>query len=93
MNIIFPEIRDRRVLDHPVRRSVCDVAEPPAFAAGLYDLTMVRGPVEQGRRHLRVTENARTLPECEVRRHHDRPALVESADQMEQQQPAAQIER
>ena len=68
------------------------VAESPAFAAGLDDLAMVRGSVEQGRRHLRVTENARPFPESEVRHHHDRRALVESADKMEQQQPAAQIE-
>ena len=45
---------------------------------------MMVEPVEQGRRHLLVDEHARPLPEREVRRHHDRRALVELADQVEQ---------
>ena len=54
---------------------------------------MMGGPVEQGRRHLRVGEHGRPLAEREVRRHHDRHALVEIADQVEQELAPAHGER
>ena len=50
-------------------------------------------PVEQGRRHLLVTKDARPLSEAEVGRNDDAGALVEFADQMEQQRPAGLAER
>ena len=46
---------------------------------------MTREPVEESGRHFRVTEDAGPFAEGEIGRDDDRRALVEPADQMEQQ--------
>lgn len=50
-------------------------------------------PVEQRRGHLRVAKDTRPLPERQVRRHDQRDALVEFADQVEQQRATVLGER
>ena len=57
--------------------------------AGLDDVAVVSQAVEQGGRHLRIAEDARPFAEGEVGRDDDRGALIEAADQMEQQLPAS----
>lgn len=42
------------------------VLESPAFVSGLDDFTMMGKPVEKSGRHLRVAEDARPFPECQV---------------------------
>ena len=49
---------------------------------------MVREPVQQGCRHLGVAEDAGPFAEAQVRRDDDAGALVELAQQMEQQRAA-----
>jgi len=56
-------------------------------------VAVMREPVEQGRRHLRVAEHARPLGEVEVGRDHHARVLVEPAQQMEQQGAAGLAER
>jgi hypothetical protein len=65
------------------------VLEAPAFVADLDDLAVVREPVEQRRRHLRVPEHAWPFAEGEVRRDDDRGSLVEASDEVEQQKAEA----
>ena len=65
------------------------VLEAPAFVAGLDDLAVMGQAIEQGRRHLRVPEDARPFAKVEVGGDDDRGLLVEMADQMEQELPAS----
>ena len=58
------------------------------FVAGLDDLAVMGQAIEQRGRHLGVAEDARPFAEGEVGGDEDRGALVEPADQMEQQLPA-----
>ena len=67
------------------RGSSSTVLEAPAFVSGLDDVAVVGEPIEQRRRHLGIDEDVRPFAESQVGRHHDRGALVEAADQMEQQ--------
>ena len=67
--------------------------EAPTDVAGLDDVAVVREPVEQRGRHLRIGEYARPLAEREVGRDDDRRGLVEPADQVEQQLAAGLGER
>src|SRR5208282_4105208 len=64
------------------------VLEAPAFVAGLGDVAVVSEAVEQRGRHLWIAEHARPFAEGEVGRDDDRGALIETADEMEQQLPA-----
>src|SRR5690554_4215857 len=61
------------------------VLEAPALVAGLDDVAVVGEPVEERGRHLGVAEDARPFAKGEVGGDDDRGALVEAADQMEQQ--------
>ena len=62
--------------------------EAEAVIAGLDDVAAVREPIEERRSHLRIPEHAAPLPEREVRGHDERDALIELADQVEEQRPA-----
>ena len=61
------------------------VLEVPTFITGLDDIAVMGQAVEQRGGHLGVTEDARPFAEGEVGRDDDRVALVEPADEMEQQ--------
>ena len=63
------------------------VLEAPALVAGLDNVAVVREPVQQRRRHLCVDEDARPFAEGQVGRDDDGGALIEPADQVEQQMP------
>ena len=69
------------------------VLEAPGLVAGLDNLTVMGETIEQRGRHLRITEDARPFAEGEVGGYDDRGALIEPADQMEQQLPAGLSER
>ena len=64
------------------------VLEAPALVAGLDDVAVMGEAVEQRGRHLRIAEHARPFAEGEIGGDDDRGALVEPADEMEQQLPA-----
>ena len=59
--------------------------ETPAVVAGLDDVAVVGEPIEQRGGHLRITEHARPFAEGEVGGDHDRGALVEAADEVEEE--------
>ena len=61
------------------------VLEAPALVAGFDDVTVMGQAIEQRGGHLGVAEDARPFGEAEVGGHHHRGALVQLADQMEQQ--------
>ena len=69
------------------------VLEAPALVAGLDDVAMMGQPIEQGRGHLGVAEDARPLAEVEVGGDDHRGLLVEMADQMKQELSAGLGER
>ena len=62
--------------------------EAPGVVAGLDDVAVMCQPVEQGGGHLSVAEHARPFAEGEVGGDDDRGALVEPADEVEQELPA-----
>ena len=59
--------------------------EAPAVVAGLDDIAVVGQAIEQRGRHLGVAEHARPFTEGEVGGDDDRGALVEPADEVEQE--------
>ncbi len=61
------------------------VLEAPAFVAGLNDIAVVSEAVEQRRRHLGIDEDGRPFVEGQIGRDDDGSALIESADEVEQQ--------
>ena len=63
-------------------------SEPEAVVAGLEDVAVVGKPVEQGGGHLGITEHVGPFTEAEVGGDDDAGALVEFAEQVEQQRPA-----
>src|SRR5262249_45969404 len=67
--------------------------EAPALVASLDDVAVMRETIEQSRRHFRIAEHGEPFTEGEVRRDDDRCALVEPADQMEQELAAGLSER
>ena len=69
------------------------VLEPIALAIHLQDMDVVREAVEQRGRHLGIAEDARPLTEGQVGGDDDRGALVEPADEVEQQLTAGLSER
>jgi hypothetical protein len=69
------------------------VLEAPGFVSGLNDLTVMREPVEQCGCHFCVAKHARPFAEGEIGGDNDGGALIELADQMEQQLTACLRER
>ena len=69
------------------------VFEAPGFVAGLDDLAMVGETIEQRGRHLGIAEDGGPFSEGQIGGEDDRGALVEPADQMEQQLSAGLGER
>ena len=67
--------------------------ESPAVVAGFHDVAVVSQAVEQRGRHLGVAEHARPFTEREIGGDDDGGALVEPADEMEQQLSAGLGER
>jgi hypothetical protein len=63
-----------------------------AFIAGFEDVAVVSKAIEQGSRHLGIAEDAGPFAEAQVGGDHDAGALVELAEQMEQQGPAGWAE-
>lgn len=61
------------------------ILEAPAFVAGLDDVAMMGEAVEQRGGHLGVTEDRGPLAEGEIGGNDDRGALIESADEVEEQ--------
>ena len=59
--------------------------EAPAVVAGLDDVAVVGQSIEQRGGHLGVAEDARPFAEGEIRGDNDRGALVEPADEVEQE--------
>ena len=59
--------------------------EAPAVVAGLDDVAVVGQAIEQRGRHLGIAEDARPFAEGEIGGDDDRGALVEPADEVEQE--------
>lgn len=66
--------------------------EAPAFVAGLDDVAVVGKAVEERGGHLGIPEDARPFAEREVRGDDDRGALIEAADEVEEQLPTGLCE-
>jgi hypothetical protein len=64
------------------------VLEAPGLVAGLDDVAVVGEAVEERGRHLGVAEDGGPFAEVEVGGDDDRGALVESADEVEEELPA-----
>src|SRR5271163_663532 len=73
-----------------IRRAVF---EAEAVVSGFEDVAAVGKTIEQRGRHLRVAEHGGPLAEAEIGRDDDAGALVELAQQMEEQGPAGGAER
>src|SRR4030081_2978584 len=67
--------------------------EAPAVGSGLGDGTSVGQAVEQRGRHLGIAKHTGPLSECEIGGDDDRRALVEPADEVEQELAAGLSER
>ena len=67
--------------------------EAPAVVAGLDDIAVVGQAIEQRGRHLGIAEHARPFAEGEIGGDDDRGALVEPADEVEQELAAGLSER
>ena len=67
--------------------------EPVTLIAGLQYVAVMREPVEQRCRHLLVAKHARPLAEAQVGCNHNAGALIEFADQVEEQSAAGLAER
>ena len=59
--------------------------EAPAVIAGIDYVAVVGEAIEQCGRHFGITEDARPFPEGQVGRDDNRGALVEPADEVEQE--------
>jgi hypothetical protein len=59
--------------------------EAPTVVSRLNDIAMVSEAIEQSGGHLRIGKNARPFAEGEICRDDDRGALVEPADEVEQE--------
>lgn len=64
------------------------VLEEEAVVSGLQDMAMMGEAIEQRRRHVGVSEFGSPFAEAEVGSDDDAGALIERAQQMEQQCPA-----
>ena len=67
--------------------------EAPAVVSGLDDIAVVRQTIEERGRHLGICEDTGPLTEGQVGGDDDRGALVEPADEMEQELTAGLCER
>ena len=67
--------------------------EAPTVVAGLDDVTVMSQPVEQRGGHLGVAEHAWPFAKCKIGGDDDRGALVEPADEVEQELTAGLCER
>ncbi len=65
------------------------VLEAPAIVAGFNDVAVMSEAVEQRRRHFGVDEDAWPFTEGEIGCDDHRGALIETADQVEQELPAS----
>ena len=72
---------------------VISALEAPTVVAGFDDIAVVGQSIEQRSCHLGVAEYARPFAECEVGGDDDRGALVEAADEVEQELTAGLSER
>jgi len=68
------------------------VLETIAIVSGLHNVAVVGEPVEQRSRHLGVSKDADPLREAQVGRDDDARALVELAEQVEEQSPTVLTE-
>jgi hypothetical protein len=64
------------------------VSQPEAVIASFQDVAVVGETVEEGRRHLGVAEDGGPFAEAEIGGDDDAGALVEFAQEMEQQRAA-----
>jgi hypothetical protein len=64
------------------------VSEPEAVVSGFQDVAVVSEAVEESGRHLGVTEDGGPFAEAEIGGDDDAGALVELAEEMEQQSAA-----
>ena len=62
--------------------------EAKAVIAGFEDVAVVSKAIEQGSRHLGIAEDAGPFAETQVGGDHDAGALIQLAEQVEQQGPA-----
>lgn len=69
------------------------VFEALGLISGFHDLAVMGQAVEKCHCHLGVTEHRRPFTECQVRRDDDRGALVEPADEVEQELTSGLRER
>ena len=69
------------------------VLEAEAVVSGFENVATVSETIEQRGRHLGVAEHGGPLAEAEISRDDDAGALVELAQQMEEQRPAGGAER
>ena len=67
---------------------VSSALEAPTVVAGLDDIAVVGETIEERGRHLGITKDARPFTEVEVGGDDDRGALIEPADEVEQELPA-----
>ena len=67
------------------RRGLLSGFEAPAVVAGFDDVAVVRETIEEGGGHLGITEDARPFAEGEVGGDEDRGALIELADEVEEE--------
>ena len=72
---------------------VSSAFEAPAVVSGFDDIAMMGQTIEQCGRHLGVGEDGRPFAEGEIGGDDDRGALVEPADEMEQELAASLSER
>lgn len=61
------------------------IFEAPTFVSGLDDVAMMRETIEKRRGHFGVTEDSGPLAKGEIGGDDDRGALVEAADEVEEQ--------
>jgi len=71
---------------------VLSAFKAPAVVAGLDDVTVMGQPVEQRGRHFGIAEHARPFAEGEIGGDDDGGALVEPADEVEQELAAGLCE-
>src|SRR5215510_5130586 len=67
---------------------IAAVLEAPTVVAGLDDVAVMGQAVQQSSGHLGVTKDAGPFTESEIGGDDDRSALVEAADEVEQELPA-----
>ena len=87
--LLSAEIADRQARSY---RSAA-LLEAVRVVTGFDDIAAVRESIEQRRGHLWVPEHVAPFPEGQIGRHDERDALVELADQVEEQRTTILGER